>query len=51
MSVTFGLGLPMEMGRVDRKEGGQWGGGISMMECLGEHTFLKQHWVTQLVTP
>ena len=30
-------------------EGEQDGGGISLMECLGKHTFPKQHLVTQLV--
>ena len=28
---------------------GQWGGGISMMECQGSHTFPKQLRVTQVV--
>ena len=35
----------------DREDGqeGQWGGGISMMECQGGHTFPERHRVTQLV--
>ena len=44
-----GGGLPHKTGRLDRKEeGNEWGGGISMMECLGGHTFPKQRRVTQL---
>ena len=44
LSVTFGVGggggLPREAERVDRKEGGQWEGGISMMECQGGYAGL-----------
>ena len=44
LSVTFemgggGEGLPRETGRVDRKEGRNGEGGISMMEYQGGHTF------------
>ena len=41
--------LPKETGRVDRKDGGNGEGGISVMECLGGHTFPEQRRVTQLV--
>ena len=42
-----GGGLPRETGRVDRKKGGQWEGGISMIECQGGHCFPEQRRVTQ----
>ena len=35
---------------MDRKEGGQWEGEISMMECHCGHTFPEQRRVTQLAT-
>ena len=35
------------MGEGGQEGGGQWGGGISVMECLGGHTFPQQRWVTQ----
>ena len=37
------------MGEGGQEGGGQWGGGISVMECLGGHTFPEQCRVTQLV--
>ena len=41
--------VPREMEEGGQEGGGQWGGGISVMEYLGGHTFPEQRWVTQLV--
>ena len=52
LSVTFGRvgGWHGAVAEEDGQEGwGQWGGGISMMECQGGHTFPEQRRVTQLV--
>ena len=44
-SMERGGVLPRE-GEGGQEGGGQWGGGISVMECLGGHTFPEQRRVT-----